>query len=305
MAFPKYLAKVMVSKFAEPKAEVSAWSFGNLAVVGVPGEPTAAVGRRIEAAGKAAGFKEVTCHQPLRRLVRLHPRARRLRPRRIRGHLGIQRARLCRPSRHGSVVLHCEAKVGISAARHSHVEMPLSWLTVGDCAKGGRTITGAMPAQPGLRAQVVPPGVSRSSIPASTKRRRIRSASAKSLFFLASARRSTQVETATPSTTGSLSAQPSSGASRQSPRRASTRRKNQAAAFGVLLRQFRRAKDDFRTFDRLCDGDGRVQVVAHGVQHFAGDTFQFMSDRQAGLSRNESNAATIRRSHSRNRSMLP
>lgn len=53
---PEVLAKVMVAKFAPPSATVSAWSYGNLAVVGVPGEPTAAVGRRIVAAGRAAGF---------------------------------------------------------------------------------------------------------------------------------------------------------------------------------------------------------------------------------------------------------
>lgn len=53
---PEVLAKVMVTKFAPPEAAVTAWSLGDLAVVGVPGEPTAAVGRRIEAAGRAAGF---------------------------------------------------------------------------------------------------------------------------------------------------------------------------------------------------------------------------------------------------------
>ncbi|MBS1707290.1 MAG: hypothetical protein JSS65_01065 [Armatimonadetes bacterium] len=53
---PEVLAKVMVTKFAPPTATVTAWSLGKLAVVGVPGEPTAAVSRRIEAAGRAAGF---------------------------------------------------------------------------------------------------------------------------------------------------------------------------------------------------------------------------------------------------------
>lgn len=56
---PDVLAKNLVKKFAPSEAELRMVRFGDLAIVGVPGEPTSALGRRIEEAGKQLGFREV------------------------------------------------------------------------------------------------------------------------------------------------------------------------------------------------------------------------------------------------------
>jgi neutral ceramidase len=53
---PLNLAQLAVGRFAPPGAEVSALRLGSLAVVGVPGEPTAAVARRIQAEAKRVCF---------------------------------------------------------------------------------------------------------------------------------------------------------------------------------------------------------------------------------------------------------
>jgi len=50
------IAKLMVDKFAPTSAELSILTLGRLAIVGVPGEPTGDVGRRIEAEGAKSGF---------------------------------------------------------------------------------------------------------------------------------------------------------------------------------------------------------------------------------------------------------
>lgn len=50
------LAKIMVDRFAPTSAELTILALGRLAIVGVPGEPTGDVGRRIEAEGERAGF---------------------------------------------------------------------------------------------------------------------------------------------------------------------------------------------------------------------------------------------------------
>jgi len=50
------LAELIVQKFAPPKAEISAFRLGNLAVLGVPGEPTSALGMQIRAYGMTKGF---------------------------------------------------------------------------------------------------------------------------------------------------------------------------------------------------------------------------------------------------------
>lgn len=56
---PEPLAKIAVERFAPREAKIAAWRLGKLAVVGVPGEPTSAVGRRIEAEGRKVGFETV------------------------------------------------------------------------------------------------------------------------------------------------------------------------------------------------------------------------------------------------------
>jgi hypothetical protein len=53
------LAKLLVTKFAPTSASISAWSVGKVAVIGVPGEPSSELGRQIEAAGKAQGWRKV------------------------------------------------------------------------------------------------------------------------------------------------------------------------------------------------------------------------------------------------------
>lgn len=53
------LAGVLVKRFAPEKASVAGISLGKLAIVGVPGEPTAELGRRMVDSGKRAGFSTV------------------------------------------------------------------------------------------------------------------------------------------------------------------------------------------------------------------------------------------------------
>jgi hypothetical protein len=53
------LSKSLVATFAPRNAEISAWSVGKLAFVGIPGEPTAELGRAIEARGRALGWSRV------------------------------------------------------------------------------------------------------------------------------------------------------------------------------------------------------------------------------------------------------
>lgn len=56
---PLALAQVLIKKFAPETAEISAFRLGALAVIGVPGEPTSHLGRRIREAGMAMGFHGV------------------------------------------------------------------------------------------------------------------------------------------------------------------------------------------------------------------------------------------------------
>lgn len=56
---PEALAQSLVEKFAPPESAITAIRLGNLALIGVPGEPTAEVGRAIEAAGKKYGYSQV------------------------------------------------------------------------------------------------------------------------------------------------------------------------------------------------------------------------------------------------------
>lgn len=53
---PEPLAQSLVDKFAPTTAEITAFRIGKLAVVGVPGEPTSHLGRRIRDAGRNLGF---------------------------------------------------------------------------------------------------------------------------------------------------------------------------------------------------------------------------------------------------------
>ncbi len=53
---PEQLAQVLVDKFAEPKASLTLIRLGSLLVVGVPGEPSAALGRAIQAAARKESF---------------------------------------------------------------------------------------------------------------------------------------------------------------------------------------------------------------------------------------------------------
>lgn len=53
---PDALAQVLVGKFAEPQAKVTAASWGSFAIVGIPGEPTAAVGKQIQSEARKQGF---------------------------------------------------------------------------------------------------------------------------------------------------------------------------------------------------------------------------------------------------------
>jgi neutral ceramidase len=54
---PEPLAAIAVNSFAPKEAWISAFSIGELAVIGVPGEPTPYIGRRIAQAGAAFGFR--------------------------------------------------------------------------------------------------------------------------------------------------------------------------------------------------------------------------------------------------------
>lgn len=56
---PQALAQIAVNQFAPNAASVCLVRLGDLAIVGVPGEPTSALGRAIQAKGYAAGFKHV------------------------------------------------------------------------------------------------------------------------------------------------------------------------------------------------------------------------------------------------------
>lgn len=53
---PEPLAQGLVEKFAPSNPVITSVRLGNLAIVGVPGEPTADLGRRIEDAGRELGF---------------------------------------------------------------------------------------------------------------------------------------------------------------------------------------------------------------------------------------------------------
>lgn len=52
----KSLARIFVNRFAPTTASITALRLGDLAIVGVPGEPTSALGRQIAIAGRRAGF---------------------------------------------------------------------------------------------------------------------------------------------------------------------------------------------------------------------------------------------------------
>jgi hypothetical protein len=56
---PEFLAQMAVDRFAPDAASIYAFRVGKLAIVGVPGEPTAALGRRIRDAGLRMGFSVV------------------------------------------------------------------------------------------------------------------------------------------------------------------------------------------------------------------------------------------------------
>jgi len=56
---PQALAQSLAEKFAPTSASVSAFRLGSLAIVGIPGEPTSHIGRRIKEAGIAMGFHSV------------------------------------------------------------------------------------------------------------------------------------------------------------------------------------------------------------------------------------------------------
>jgi neutral ceramidase len=56
---PHALGQLAVTRFAPPSASISVLRLGSLAIVGVPGEPTSILGRRIAKAGRALGFSNV------------------------------------------------------------------------------------------------------------------------------------------------------------------------------------------------------------------------------------------------------
>lgn len=56
---PQAIAENLNQKFAPIEAKVSAMRIGKLAIVGIPGEPTAEIGRRIALAGRGMGFSSV------------------------------------------------------------------------------------------------------------------------------------------------------------------------------------------------------------------------------------------------------
>ena len=56
---PKALGAIAVKRFAPPSASISVLRLGKLAIVGIPGEPTSLLGRRISRAGRALGLSNV------------------------------------------------------------------------------------------------------------------------------------------------------------------------------------------------------------------------------------------------------
>jgi neutral ceramidase len=56
---PEAFADSIVKQFAPPKANITAFRLGKLAVVGVPGEPTSILGKQIRDAGRRMGFTSV------------------------------------------------------------------------------------------------------------------------------------------------------------------------------------------------------------------------------------------------------
>ncbi|MFZ4506874.1 MAG: hypothetical protein ACOYON_04165 [Fimbriimonas sp.] len=56
---PDALALTVVRGFAPPEASITAWCFGSLLVIGVPGEPTGALGASLVELGKKAGYRHV------------------------------------------------------------------------------------------------------------------------------------------------------------------------------------------------------------------------------------------------------
>lgn len=56
---PDALAQIVVNRFAPREAAIRAFRLGKLAIIGVPGEPTGAIGRRIRDAGRRLGFEAV------------------------------------------------------------------------------------------------------------------------------------------------------------------------------------------------------------------------------------------------------
>ncbi len=56
---PPAFAQALVDKFAPREGYITAIRFGSLVMVGIPGEPTGALGLRIVAAGKKLGYKAV------------------------------------------------------------------------------------------------------------------------------------------------------------------------------------------------------------------------------------------------------
>lgn len=55
---PESLAQSLVERFAPASAQVSVVAVGKVAMIGIPGEPTAALGRRLQAAARDAGFAD-------------------------------------------------------------------------------------------------------------------------------------------------------------------------------------------------------------------------------------------------------
>jgi hypothetical protein len=56
---PQAFAETLARQFAVTEAQVVAFRWGKLAVVGIPGEPTSELGRRIRDFGKNLGFRVV------------------------------------------------------------------------------------------------------------------------------------------------------------------------------------------------------------------------------------------------------
>jgi hypothetical protein len=55
---PQTLAQALVERFAPTAAQVSVLAFGRVALIGIPGEPTAGLGHRLREAARAAGFAD-------------------------------------------------------------------------------------------------------------------------------------------------------------------------------------------------------------------------------------------------------